>query len=398
MTDWVALFPSSCFQQTMLGLAYEHPAEGQADLFSRGCVAFFVEKASDTYGYQFTQIFEETVLNEVIVLNRLSAEDVYALRCPDTPAIARLRDLAARADALPLPVLANTIAALISISRFRVASTLLEGLRARPLAPREAFELGWLEYLISNRFSDGRDTPAAFARMRRAVDAGAVPVGRILDLCTQGVVWHLKRQEVDEATFRWCLETGTRLAGRTEHIDVDTISSWFRGLAMLPAARRYADATHEFMERARTMASRSIAKGASPRALNALKTCLESSIKEFLYVKPDHDRALQAARDLIALDPAWSPSYGECAEVHAKFGRDDLAGEYYERAASLGPPFFGHHLLMAARSRAKAGDLNRATEHYGDLVGFAPNDHRLLAEAEETLCGSLLRIPARAPA
>ena len=122
MTDWASCFSSNCFHQVILTLRYSDPVDGEADLFSRGIVEFFQEKDLETYGYQFTQIFEENVLNEIIVLKSLQAEDVYAVRYGEGQALERLRSLISNADNLSEPALANTIAVLVGISRFRVAS------------------------------------------------------------------------------------------------------------------------------------------------------------------------------------------------------------------------------------------------------------------------------------
>ena len=381
MTDWISGFAANSFSRLLLDFDFNDSVATKPDLFSRGCVEFFQEHDFEIYGYQFTQIFEENVLNEVIVLNGLQPEDVYSFRQGASERLERLRALMSKAEKLSEVALANTIAALVSLSRFRAALPLMNLLRTRTHAVRGAFELGWLEFLISNRFADGRDSVAAFDRMRAAVESGAIPAGRILDICTQGVVWHIKRREVDNDTFKWCLTVGTRLAHQTTNLDFGAISSWYRGLAMLPAARRNPDLTREYMERARDTASLSVDESRSTISLNALKTYYESSIKEFLYIRPDRALALDAAQSLIALDPVWAPSYGECADIHSKFGDHEMASHYYERAAALGPPYFGHHLLMAARSRARDGDASRAQEHYAFLLQFAPDDVAIREEA-----------------
>jgi hypothetical protein len=381
MVDWVTRFSSRCFSQVLLGLHHDTNFEAKPNLFSRGCVDFFHKKDFETYGYQFTQIFEEAVLNEVIVLNGLPGEDVYSIRYGESKGLERLRSLISSANDISVPALANTIAALISISRFRIASTLLSQLRPRATKARETFELGWLEFLLSNRFAEGRDSMAAFDRMRLATKTGAIPAGRILDVCTQGVVWHLKRREVDAATFRWCLAVGTRLARQADQVGFLAISNWFRGVAMLPASCRQAEVAREYMEFAQINAKRSIAEGCSLSALNALKTYYESCIKEHLYVKPDRDLALESAQSLITLDPTWAPSYGECAEIYARFREYDSAADFYEKAATVGPPYFGYHLRRAARCWVKAGEIDRGTAHYSHLIALAPNDVALRVEA-----------------
>lgn len=381
VSDWLSGSASNNFCQVLLALRLDPRVEHEADLFSRGCVESFRGQAFESYSYTFTQIFEKGVLDEVIALSRLADDDVHAIRHGEGAGIERLRSLVANAHLLSNVALSNTIAALVSISRFGLASILLNVLREREHCARSAFELGWIEFLIANRYTEGRDSMASFDRMRLAAATGEIPDGRVLDLCTQGVVWYLKRREVDEGTFNWCLATGSSLARQANRIDPTAVSSWFRGLAMLPASRRDSGMTRRCMDRARSNASVSITNDRSPKTLNAIKTYYESSIKEYLYVTPDRDLALEAATNLIDLDPYWAPSHGEKGEVFARFGEHDMAASCYEEAAALGPPYFAHHLLLAARSCAKAGDVDRASEHYTSLIGMAPSNVRLRDEA-----------------
>jgi hypothetical protein len=68
---------------------------------------------------------------------------------------------------------------------------------------------------------------------------------------------------------------------------------------------------------------------------------------------------------LIDLDQVWAPSYGELADAHRHFGHVAEAAELYAQAASLGPPYVGHHLLRAASCAEEAGQPELALSCLG---------------------------------
>ena len=276
--------------------------------------------------------------------------------------------------------LVNLASALVSVSRFDIAAGLLDTASDQASTSRERFEIAWLEFVISNRRDDGKNSPAAFAAMRAEIDAGKVPRGRALDACTQAVVWYLKRREVPEEAFTWSVGIGQRLVMNPDQLDAGTMSSWFRGIAMLPAARGSASTTRQYMHRAQAAAEEKIAKSSGAFEKNMLKTYYESSLKEQMYVNRDFDAAEEAGRALIALDPLWPPSYGELAEAYEKFGQLGQAAELYELAAHAGPPYVGHHLMRASRCRAALGQHEAALDHYSALLELAPGN--------ETICNA----------
>jgi len=362
----------NAFQHTLAEFS-AGPDPAQADLFSQAAVEIYEAKIWDEWGYRFTQIFEPGVLQEVAMLEGVPYDDLSRLKRRTSPALAWL---GARTDApldLSFVEKINVASALVSISRFDAAASLIEVATRDAAAPRDRFELGWVEFLISNRCNDGARSPQAFRRMRAAIEETSIPPSRVLDLCAQGVVWHLKRREVSEADYDWCLATGTAIATERADTDPGAISSWYRGVAMVPAAKRDAAQTRDYMRRAEEAALQTYELRPSAFELNALKTYHESTIKEHMYVTEDPERALAAAQDLVALDPNWSPSYGEMADAYRRFGRLEAAAELYERASRMGPPYVGHHLLQAARCRAETEALDEALVHYETLSAMAPD-------------------------
>ncbi len=362
----------NAFQHT-LAVFSGAPNPAEADLFSRAAVEIYEAKTWDEWGYRFTQVFEPGVLQEVAILEGVSYDDLRRLKHRPSPALSWLGERADSPTELSFVEKINVASALVSISRYDAAARIVDIAVGAAVSPRDQFELGWIEFLISNRRDDGSQSFQAFHRMRVAIEDGAIPPSRVLDMCAQGVVWHVKRREVSDADYEWCLTTGAAIAAERGAADLGAISSWYRGVAMVPAACGDAAQTRDYMRRAQETALQPSALRPSVFDLNALKTYYESTIKEHMYVTKDLERALAAGKDLIALDPKWSPSYGELADCYRAFGRIEEAAEFYEIAARMGPPYVGHHLLQAGRCRAQAQAPDQALAHYETLIAMAPD-------------------------
>ena len=370
----------NAFQHTLAEFS-RSPDPRSEDLFSKATVEIYDTKSWDEWGYRFTQIFEPGVLQEVAILEALPYDDLQTLKHRPSQALAWLGTRLDAPTELSFVEKINVASALIGISRFDAAASLVELAAPDAASPRDRFELGWVEFLISNRRDDGSRSPQAFRRMRAAIEAGTIPSSRVLDICAQGVVWHVKRREVSEADYIWCLGTGAAIAAERGRADTGAVSAWYRGVAMVPAAKGDAAQTREYMQRAKDEALRTYAMRPSAFETNAIKTYYESTLKEHMYLTKDLERALAVADDLIALDPNWSPSYGEMADANRHFGRIEAAAELYERAAQMGPPYVGHHLLQAARCRGQAEAPDQALAHYETLTTMAPNFAIVRAEA-----------------
>lgn len=367
------------FQETMVGLSFRS-AEHPADIFSRACSESFESCDWSRLGYAFTQVFEPAVLHEIALLEGVRLTPLAKLEDRRTEALVRLGGMLDQASELTAVELLNVASALISISRFELARNVLAILAERRTTPREDFEIAWLEFVVSNRCEGGANSPAAFEKMRTAVVTREVPASRVLDACTQAVVWYTKRRELPTADFHRWRALGTALSERPDRVEPGALSSWYRGVAMVPAASGDAAATRHYMDRARQAAD--VFTGGEARAAdaNAIKTYYESAVKEYLYVQRDVEAAEEAARALIALDPVWSVSYGELAEVYLRSKQVERAAQLYEQAAAAGPPYVAHHLLKAATCRERCGDLPGAMAHFEKLAGFAPRSRRVMSQ------------------
>lgn len=367
----------NAFQETLVGLHFTASPDAPPDIFSQACVESFDECDMTRFGYAFTQMFEPAVLYEVALLEGVPYESLTNLDHRPTAAMTRLAEFVHDAAELPVVGLVNLASALISVSRFDLATRLVAHASQQATTSREEFEIAWLEFLISNRRDDGADSPSAFGKMRKALASG-VPRGRMLDACTQAVVWYIKRQEVPQDEFTWWMALGAGLLRAPDHLDSGTVSSWYRGVAMVPAARGNARETRRYMQLARDAAEETIAQRPRASEMNTIKTYYESAMKEHLYVTRDFDSAEEAGLALIALDPAWSPSYGELAAVYQKMGKLDRTAELCEQAAQVGAPYVGHHLLRAATCHESLGNDEHALAHYLTLAELTPRNERVL--------------------
>ncbi|WP_326782478.1 hypothetical protein OG481_31510 [Streptomyces longwoodensis] len=371
-------FNRNAFHTTLLGLEYTESGQQPADIFSRACVESFQSSDWTRFGYRFTQVFEDAVLQETAILEGVPYDDLAGLRHRPTQAMRRLGDALDNRMDLSFVERLNLASALTSVTRLDLADTVLT--EAMPLARsnRERFEAAWLAFILANRRDDGARSAAAFAAMREAIGSGDVPTGRALDACTQAVVWYLKRKDVTEDDFAWSVKVGNALAGRAGIRDASTVSAWYRGLAMLPAARGMSGKTRSYMESARVAAEESVKRSSQAYELNLIKTYHESSLKEHMYVTKDVDAAIAAGQALIELDPAWSISYGELAEAHLRFGHPRQAAELYDKAVASGPPYVGHHLLQAATCWEKADTPQAALTRYEYLAALTPKNAEVL--------------------
>jgi hypothetical protein len=365
------------FQQTLIGLEYDECSTTPADLFSRAVVEAYRTADTAQFSYLFSQVFEPGVLKEVALLEQVPFDQVNNLEHQATETITELADLVRNHEGLSMVALMNTAAALISISRFSEADRLLRRAAVIGSTPREIFEVAMLQFIISNRRDNGATSPRAFSRMRHCIETSSLPLDRILDACSQAVVWYLKRRELSEQDFGWFLAKGRDIARSPFYVAASALSSWYRALAMIPATEGKRVMTRQYMSRAREAALMTVSKQPRAYEMHLVKTYYESSLKEEMYLGGNLRSAEAAGRSLIDLDPAWSPSYGELAEAFMHFGEFAQAAELYETAARNGPPYVGQHTLSAANCHTRLGNRERALDQLLALLSISTSQTAL---------------------
>jgi tetratricopeptide (TPR) repeat protein len=382
----LSAFNRNAFHNSVLN--FEKSEEHVLDLFSKALFHSSDNMDWKSLKFQFTQVFEPGVLWECAALEGLDIEDICTLAYQPSSRMRALADIYSRHKDLDFAELVNLSALLISICRFDLASEMAAQANAKCETPEQRFELHWTNFLISNRVNDGSDSIVAFAGMLDAVESGSIPIGRVLDACTQGIVWYLKRKEISEKQYGWCVETGNKIVSGCRGLAATSTSAWYRGYAMVPAAARDAKLTRVMMERAFDSATLGTGMNGQVADQNLLKTYYESALKEYTYVAPDLAKVEATGQSLLQIDPHWSPSYGEIADSYLKFGELEKAAALYEKAVEMGPPYVGHHLLALARCNLKIGRKREASGNYRDLLRISPGNSMLLQELSHASSGA----------
>ncbi len=360
---------ANAFHRTMV--EFDCPQEGR-DLFSTACLEEFDNQPEDSYGYMFAQVFEPHVLYEVERLEGCKVGGLETLSYGESDRLDQIRAALRRPGGRVVERI-NLAAALISVSRFTLAARILADIDPADCTPRDQFEAAMLEFVVANRRSDKAGVNAAFSAMRSAGKSGTLPADRLLDAAAQAVVWRRKGEQVDEGNYSWFLAAGRELVEDGGSANPGARSSWYRAVAMIPAARGEAGETRLLMLKARHAAEEALTARPGAYSAHFVKTYYESTIKEQLYIARDIDAALEAAAALIELDPLWSPSLGEKAEVHFAAEQFETAANCWEAAGRCGPPYVGHHYFAAVQAWEAAGAPERALEICTGLAELDPS-------------------------
>ena len=362
----------NCFQSLMIKGSVSGILEQQQDLFSKTCLEQFDSRPIGQYGYCLGQVFEPYVLDEVSQLSNTRLSTSEKLKPNTSELFAELCALVENSVSGPIPDIINTASALVSLSRFQLAETMLHRIPRDRMSVRDSFELAMLEFIIANRLDDRSRMAQCYDSMQQCLVTEQIPPHRALSAASSAVVWHTKVQFLSEASYRWFEALGQKLSRDPDKVDAGALSSWYRGIAMVPAAKGDRSGTRDYMLAAYAHAEQAIDLRPTYYELNLKKTYFESTLKEHMYVTRDYDAARYVAASLLELDPIWSASHGEVAECHAAFANFEAAATSFETAARLGPPYFAHHLFAAGQMWERADNEDRAMEIYDFLHDFQP--------------------------
>lgn len=362
---------SNAFEDMLLRL--ELPSDKPADSFSKAIAEICERRDIHTPDYRLTQVFEPSVLEEVALLRSV---DPAAAASLDYAPSARMENLAAEVAAIGDRNAAQLISLaylLVSISRFTLAGKVLEAARTRTRSEWDDFELAFLAFVIDNRGVGGANSVTHFGEIRRAAESKKVPPNSLLGACTQAIVWFLKGCGPDGSDLRWFVNKGSELvADRNTSVSAGARSSWYRGIAMLPARFGGVTKTRVLMRQAREEARSVLESSDHASDVHLLKTYLESTLKEHMYVNPDLAVAEKTGHELIALDPQWGPSWAELGEAYARFGKANEAAEAFDNAVRLGSPWVRYSLRAAGDLYRELNRPDLALSRYYALTLF-PN-------------------------
>ncbi len=348
------------------------------DLFSQASIQEFRTHPLDQRGYRFTQVFEPFVLREIARMENLPLHDLENFKVGDGEVVNQIRDLLANWDQLTVIQALNLASILIGFSRFERSKKLLSDLKGKITQPRDEFEYVSLWFIIHNRLGNTQEMGEDLLAMRRLIEVGGIPPERALDAAVQAVVWYFKEKVISESAYSWFEALGTRICATESSVRDTSQSSWYRAIAMAPAANNDPQKTQQYMDLAREKAEGAINDLKSPYEAHLLKTYYESTIKQHMYLTRDLELAEASARALIKLDPVWSPSYGALAQVERHFGKPHLAAKLFLKAAEIGAPYVGHHYFDAAQAFEKAEDYQHAMEIYEMLFDAFSEEHSVI--------------------
>ncbi|GAA0955068.1 hypothetical protein GCM10009554_61950 [Kribbella koreensis] len=343
------------------------------DLYSGGVSEAFGLREETFPSFPISQVFEPAVRREAAIAAGLDDHDLATLRTGRTVREAGLRQQLEQMPESGGPERLYFTSMMVALSRFEIASTLIDESLDRSLPAPLAFEFALLGYIVGNRVGAKKDADW-FALLRGHLSGGEIAPARALDACAQAIVCQMKTGALDRDDYRWFVEYGTRCA--IEHkaeVDQGGLSSWYRGVAMIPAKGKDVGRTRELMERARGHAVAALSTNRSRYYdRHLLKTYLESTAKECLYVNRDRDKAVEAAQALVDLDPVWGPSWGEFGEIYESFGEYRNASEAYLQACRCGPPWLQHYAWRLVRVLERLDEPERCLEILSWLADFDP--------------------------
>lgn len=360
------------FTDALLGVEVAEERRDQLTIVAEEIILGFAGANFDEHDYPLSQVFEPPALWEVCRFAGVDYAAADALQTPETNALSALRWLYEGLAHTTTMQRISLATALVSTSRHRLAREVLNQIDLPRITNRQRFAIAMLSFIVSNRADGGQESSRCFAQMRAAIEAGGVTPHEILDASAHAIVWHLKTGEVSAEQLAWFMKAALEAAQRG--VTALARSSWYRAYAMLPAERRDGALTTKIMDRAHEEALAAIAACDNAGARNLLKTYFESSLKEQLYLHRDLDAAKQVGLKLIKLDPAWSASYGELAQVYSRAGDHATAAQLLERALELGPPYRLLHAYQLAHARAHQGDDDGALALLHDILSIDPSN------------------------
>lgn len=328
----------------------EARVSSDADLFS---LATFEELSGydPEVDFRFAQVFEPSVLAEIAVSNICNYAYLQTDADSNTKVIADIIRL--NKECLSSLEMLHASCKLLSLGRFGSVISFLRVLKSRKLSPRLVFEVAMLDFILLNRVSESINYQKQFEIMKGSCQLGNLPASRMLDACSQAVVWYSKCKSISNELHKFFLELGDDIVKSTETTD-SAKSSWYRGRAMTYADDKDYIKTRHTMLKANDFAL--TADDGSSYFKHLEKTYLESTLKEFLYLRKDPIAAISIADKLIDMDVKWSPSYTEKAEIFLHLGDRKNAGKNFLKAASVGFPYVSMNLKKAATEFKKIND------------------------------------------
>ncbi len=338
--------------------------------WSRSVCAGLAEQNFDEVPYRVPQLLEPSTLVEVAQRHAISVNELEFFSYGMDGPVAKLKWLADLREWAP-PVQKLSLAQSLAAScRYRFANQVLAEVPYDALYPDQRVTYHLARFAIQNRLEMQSSHQDDFTALKALMQAHRLSPARVLDVCSQAIVWKIKGNAIDDELNRWFIGTGEaavkQIASSATPADLVSLSSFYRGLAMVPAARGDVATTRQYMLLAEEYAEAVLRgeRGGSIEAREARKTVYESKLKEMLYVARDVESARRVADELLAYDPDWSISYHEAGEVEVVDRQWQRALQRFQKAYDIGFPRVTYSQYMIGACHQQLGNFDQALDAF----------------------------------
>lgn len=322
------------------------------------------------------QILDHSILYEISLLTKIPENQLEYLNYPLQGNMKEFKTLLAILDFLEEIEKLNLVATLFQISRFKFAQKIFLNINLKNLPLKYHPFYLTTDFVIKNRLGLKNNYHEEFLRFKNLLEEYDVSPENTLQLCSQAIVWASKTKNNDLTD--WFESTALKAIPEAKTLKTNSsyaaLSSFYRGYAMIFADRGDIAKTREIMLSALAEASKITPQNDIEEFVkfNLIKTYHESSVKEYLYVKKDLEAALESAHKIIELDPHWSISHQELADIYLKMKKYDQALKCYERSLEIGLPRISFAQYMKGLCLEKQGDFHGAIVEYKKNLKFDP--------------------------
>lgn len=338
---------------------------GHETNWSRSVCDGLAQHNFDEVPFRVPQLLEPSALAEVASRHGMGVNELEFLSYEVRGPAVKLKWLIDMLEWAP-PVQKLSLAqCLASTCRYRFAKKVMEEIPYGALYPNQKITYHLTQFAINNRLEVLGACQNEFVLMKSLLEAHRVSAARVLDVCAQAIVWKIKGDIIDHDLGQWFISAGEQAAKKisssVEYNDLISLSSYYRALAMVPAAMHDARTTRKYMLLAEEFAEAALCSenNLTIAGREARKTVYESKLKEMLYVACDINSARQVAEELIEYDANWSISYHEAGEVEIIAREWARALDFYQAAYDIGFPrvTYSQFMIGTCQQQLKRYDL-----------------------------------------
>jgi tetratricopeptide (TPR) repeat protein len=298
----------------------------------------------DQIPYYQSQLLEPSVLIEVANEVNISLDKIKNINYESDGPMKKIQWLYNEVKYATDVQKLNLACSLAAIARYELAKKIVEEIDINKLHFYEKLVYYLQKFYIMNRLNPNTPSDVEFSACKRLIDDFNLPNNFVLSVCSQAIVWKIKTNCIKDDLFEWFVKKGLDIVKNMES-DQDfknniAVSSFYRAYSMIPYSKGNIADTRSNMQKAYDYAYKAIPKNELHEIIkvDALKTVHESELKEHLYLTKDYEKALKVGMDLIELDPNWTISYQESAEVYLAMNQYENALKMYQKALTLGFP------------------------------------------------------------